>query len=185
MLSSLKWIVALVNFGRFGRPVSRGVGQTLVAACAPHLLDPHCGEYHDDALYLVTARALAQGEGYRLASLPGAPPQTKYPPLYPALLAGLWRLWPDFPANLPLLKGLSLLCGAAALALAYLYLVRFRYAPRPTALAAGLLCATAGPYLVQSVVLLSEAGEQLVEKAPKPAIAAAVLDEVERLLNRS
>jgi phosphopantothenoylcysteine synthetase/decarboxylase len=32
------------------------------------------------------------------------------------------------------------------------------------------------------VVLLSRLGERAVEKAPKAAIAAAVLDEVERLL---
>src|SRR5262249_27500745 len=48
-----------------------------------------CGEYHDDAIYVTTAKALAEGEGYRQTFLPGAPPQTKYPPLYPALLAGL------------------------------------------------------------------------------------------------
>ena len=33
------------------------------------------------------------------------------------------------------------------------------------------------------VVLLSEEGERTVEKAPKHEIAAAVLDEVERLLD--
>src|SRR6266851_9436610 len=114
----------------------------MIAACGRHIFDPRCGEYHDDAIYVSTAKALADGEGYRLAHLPGAPPQTKYPPLYPALLALLWKLGPDFPANLPLLKGLSLLCGVAALALAYLFLVRFCYASRNAAFAAGLLCAT-------------------------------------------
>src|SRR5262249_36501777 len=79
-----------------------------------HCHSPVCGESHDDAIYVTTAKALAEGEGYRQMFLPGAPPQTKYPPLYPALLAGLWKLWPDFPANLMLLKGLSLVCGAAA-----------------------------------------------------------------------
>src|SRR5262249_27016494 len=33
------------------------------------------------------------------------------------------------------------------------------------------------------VVLLSEEGERIIEKAPKPVVAAAVLDEVERLLS--
>src|SRR5262249_38804764 len=129
---------------------------SLTLCCGRHVLDPRCGEYHDDAIYLSTAKALAEGDGYRLAHLPGAPPQTKYPPLYPALLAGLWKLWPDFPANLPLLKGLSLVSGAAALALACLFRFHFRYASRHVALAATLLCATAGPFLVQSVILLSE-----------------------------
>ncbi|HOK48481.1 MAG TPA: hypothetical protein PLK67_21220, partial [Bryobacteraceae bacterium] len=61
---------------------------------------PHLGYFHDDALYYVSAKSLAGGAGYRIASLPGEPPQTKYPPLYPALLAGVWRLSPNSPENL-------------------------------------------------------------------------------------
>lgn len=63
---------------------------------------PHLGFYHDDSIYWVSARSLAMGDGYRIQSLPGQPYQTKYPPLYPALLAGIWKLDPQFPANLPL-----------------------------------------------------------------------------------
>src|SRR5580704_138981 len=63
---------------------------------------PHLGFYHDDSIYWVSARSLATGDGYRIQSLPGQPYQTKYPPLYPALLASIWKLNPRFPANLPL-----------------------------------------------------------------------------------
>jgi hypothetical protein len=63
---------------------------------------PHLGFYHDDSIYWISARSLAMGDGYRIQSLPGQPFQTKYPPLYPALLAGIWKLNPQFPANLPL-----------------------------------------------------------------------------------
>ncbi len=63
---------------------------------------PHLGFYHDDSIYWVSARSLAMGDGYRIQSLPGQPFQTKYPPLYPALLAGIWKINPSFPANLPL-----------------------------------------------------------------------------------
>src|SRR5579863_2340369 len=63
---------------------------------------PHLGFYHDDSIYWVSARSLAMGDGYRIESLPGQPYQTKYPPLYPALLAGIWKVNPRFPANLPL-----------------------------------------------------------------------------------
>src|SRR5262249_20240384 len=73
------------------------------------------GQCQDDAIYGATAKALAEGEGYRQIFLPGSPPQTKYPPLYPALLAILWSAWPDFPANLLLLKSFTVLCGAAYL----------------------------------------------------------------------
>lgn len=55
-----------------------------------------CGAYHDDALYVITAKALAHGQGYRLINLPGAPMQTKYPILYPALLAMSGKSGPIF-----------------------------------------------------------------------------------------
>ena len=61
---------------------------------------PHLGRMHDDSLYLIGAKSLAEGQGYRIPSLPGEPFQTKYPPLYPAYLALLWKLFPEFPANL-------------------------------------------------------------------------------------
>src|SRR3984885_10240682 len=63
---------------------------------------PHLGFYHDDSIYWVSGRSLAMGDGYRIESLPGQPYQTKYPPLYPAMLAGIWKVNPSFPANLPL-----------------------------------------------------------------------------------
>ena len=62
---------------------------------------PHLGFYHDDSIYWTCAKSLAQGNGYRIVSLPGEPYQTKYPPLYPAVLAGVWKLNPQFPSNLP------------------------------------------------------------------------------------
>src|ERR1700676_4443500 len=43
---------------------------------------PNFGYLHDDALMFVTAQGIAQGNGYRISSLPEAPYQTKYPPLY-------------------------------------------------------------------------------------------------------
>src|SRR5580693_2679536 len=63
---------------------------------------PHLGFYHDDSIYWVSAKSLAEGHEYRIESLPGQPYQTKYPPLYPAMLAGIWKINPSFPANLPL-----------------------------------------------------------------------------------
>ena len=63
---------------------------------------PHLGFYHDDSIYWVSAKSLAAGDGYRISSLPGQPYQTKYPPLYAALLAGVWLVNPNFPSNLPL-----------------------------------------------------------------------------------
>jgi hypothetical protein len=64
---------------------------------------PHFGRWiHDDSVYFVSAKSLADGHGYRILSLPDVPFQTKYPPLYPMVLAGIWKLNPNFPANLRL-----------------------------------------------------------------------------------
>ena len=65
---------------------------------------PAVGTIHDDGIYLVTAKAMAEGQGYRIASLPDAPRQTKYPIGFPALLALAWKAFPKFPENVPLLK---------------------------------------------------------------------------------
>jgi hypothetical protein len=62
---------------------------------------PHLGVFYDDTIYLVSAKSLAEGTGYRIVSLPDQPYQTKYPPLYPLMLSAVWRLAPSFPANLP------------------------------------------------------------------------------------
>src|SRR5689334_17105924 len=61
---------------------------------------PHLGHFHDDSIYLVSAKSLAEGHGYRILSLPAEPFQTKYPPLWPLILAAIWKIAPDFPENL-------------------------------------------------------------------------------------
>ena len=68
------------------------------------LQTPAAGTFHDDGVYLVTAKALAEGQGYRIISLPSEPPQTKYPILFPWLVSLVWHLNPSFPANLPWLR---------------------------------------------------------------------------------
>lgn len=67
---------------------------------------PSFGDLHDDSLYYVSAKSLAGGH-YRIESLPGAPAQTKYPPLYPLLLSLAWRIDPQFPGNLSIAVWLS------------------------------------------------------------------------------
>ena len=81
---------------------------------------PHLGFYHDDSIYWVSAESLAKGDGYRIESLPGEPYQTKYPPLYPALLAVVWKLNPHFPANLPAATLLAWLLFPAFLAMVWM-----------------------------------------------------------------
>jgi len=76
-----------------------------VYAC--YLVQPAAGYFHDDGVYLVNALSLASGHGFRTISLPDELYQTKYPFLYPAILAVLWKTFPSFPANLFVFKLLS------------------------------------------------------------------------------
>ncbi|MGE5306521.1 MAG: hypothetical protein ACM3TN_24700 [Alphaproteobacteria bacterium] len=66
------------------------------------------GLYHDDGVYVVTARSLSEGAGYRIVSLPGSPPQTKYPILYSYILSWVWSACPAFPENIAILKSVNL-----------------------------------------------------------------------------
>lgn len=58
------------------------------------------GPGQDDGVYMVTAKSLATGGGYRHLNLPGQPYATKYPPLFPLFLSMAWRIRPDFPGTL-------------------------------------------------------------------------------------
>jgi hypothetical protein len=66
------------------------------------------GLFHDDGIYAVVAKAIYQGDGYRIISLPTAPPQTKYPFLYSYVLSWLWTINPSFPGNILLLKAFNI-----------------------------------------------------------------------------
>ncbi len=70
-----------------------------VALLSSHADLPSLGRYGDDGIYLVTAKAIAEGKGYRIESLPDERWETKYPPAYPLMLAAVWRLFPHFPEN--------------------------------------------------------------------------------------
>src|SRR5438067_10250040 len=75
---------------------------------------PVIGAFEDDGIYLVTAKSIAEGSGYRRLDLPGEPFQTKYPPLYPFLLSLIWRCGPGFPRNVPAMQIFNAMCGLLA-----------------------------------------------------------------------
>ncbi len=80
--------------------------------------DVPIGVFQDDGHYMILARALAHGDGYRYMNLPGAPAATHFPPGYPLLLAPLWWLAPRFPGNVAYFKLLNVaLLPVAALAI--------------------------------------------------------------------
>ena len=87
------------------------------------LINDHVvGFYHDDAVYLTTARSLAAGRGLHLDGVPGTPAATRYPPLYPALLSVAWHCDRLFPDNLGLLKSINVLLLGCTLGVTWWWL---------------------------------------------------------------
>ncbi len=116
---------------------------------------PGYGLFQDDGIYLVTAKSLAEGTGYRIVSLPSAIPQTKYPPVFPVLLAGVWKIFPHFPENTFALKFVPLLSMLCWLWLTYVLLRRISGSPGVCRYL--ILLTAASPAVVYcSVTLLSE-----------------------------
>ena len=113
------------------------------------------GLFHDEGVYIVTAESLANAEGYRAASLPGAPAERHYPPLLPLILAAVWRLAPDFPANLPALKAVPLAAAAGIVLLLPVYLRRLGFTPL-VALVTGVLTGVAPLTLRYATAVVSE-----------------------------
>jgi hypothetical protein len=127
----------------------------LVLAYAIAVSTPATGVFHDDGIYVVTARALAEGQGYRIISLPESPPQTKYPILFPWLLSLVWRLAPSFPDNLLLLRVIPVASTAAWLWLSWRLLLACG-APRVVALGGVSLTAVSPWVVFLGTALLSE-----------------------------
>jgi 4-amino-4-deoxy-L-arabinose transferase-like glycosyltransferase len=114
------------------------------------------GAYHDDGIYVTTAKALATGQGYRIISLPYEPAQTKYPPFYPFLLSLIWRVYPHFPQNLVPMILLSILATLAFLVLTWRYLVSQGYGPAWQALIVVALSAINWRMMILATAIYSE-----------------------------
>jgi hypothetical protein len=143
---SLKWIVG-------GSIVVAFAGLVLVYAVL--MRAPAAGAFHDDGIYLVTAKALAENRGYRIISVPTEPPQTKYPILFPWVLSLVWRVHPSFPANLVWLRVVPLAAMIIWLCLSWALLRRLGSSPLQT-VAIVLLTAMSPWVAFLSTTLMSE-----------------------------
>lgn len=116
---------------------------------------PHLGFYHDDGIYWVTAKSIAERGGYRIPSLPGAPYQTKYPPVFPALLSIAWRVTPEFPSNLATAVWLTWLPLPLTIVLTNALMAQWRVGGSTRLLVCAMLALN--PYLAYiATVLMSE-----------------------------
>lgn len=83
----------------------------------------------DGATFYILGYALTTGKGYVLWSLPDPEPSFTFPPLYPAMLAGLMKIWGTQPiVTVPVAKWFGLSLFAASLLL-YNRAIRSHVAP--------------------------------------------------------
>jgi hypothetical protein len=114
------------------------------------------GVVADDSFYVILARALASGEGYRYLNVPGHPAATHFPPGYPALLALLSFVAPAFPASVVAFKALNAaFLAAASVLVARLLRTRVGLSTGWSA-AVGAVTAVSVPLLILSNLVLSE-----------------------------
>jgi hypothetical protein len=119
-----------------------GIWGTAIGAAAVTVyllrLDDVAGLIVDDAWYVVLAKALAQGDGYRLVSSGTAQILPVVPPGFPLLLSPIFGVNAGFPANVVLLKAVSIAAMLALGVVTYRYLTGIRRLPAPLAAAAAL-----------------------------------------------
>src|SRR5206468_5588963 len=145
---------ALMHSVRAFAPV---LAAALVSAVAASIVAPYpVGIFHDDGVYLVLAKAIAGGSGYRYLHIPGAPFATHYPPVYPLFLALLLKVAGPFPQSMTLL----LLANAALLGLVAWGSARFaiRQLGWPSVAATGfaLVGALSLPLIQLATLIMSE-----------------------------
>ncbi|HEV7731784.1 MAG TPA: hypothetical protein VGR62_06465 [Candidatus Binatia bacterium] len=101
-------------------------------------IDHVAGLYVDDAWYLVLAKAIASGEGFRLINAPAPGILPFYPPGLPALLSLVFVVAPEFPGNVWLLKAVSVVAMLGVTVLTVRWGERDRGLGREAAVALGL-----------------------------------------------
>ncbi|MCI0389763.1 MAG: hypothetical protein MOB07_13515 [Acidobacteria bacterium] len=118
-------------------------------------LDRVVGLTIDDAWYVLLAKTLATGQGYTLVNSPTPGIVPLYPPGFPFLLSIFYRISPNFPDNIWLLKSVSIAAMMGAGALAYRYFIRTRALPASLALLIAVATSLCPPlvFLATSTVM--------------------------------
>jgi 4-amino-4-deoxy-L-arabinose transferase-like glycosyltransferase len=114
------------------------------------------GATEDDSIYFSSAKALAEGRGYILPSVPGTPPATKYPILYPLILSIVWKIKPSFPANVPWAIAVTVAFGLVYLVAGLIFLRRLQVLNDVEALLITAFCALHPVVLLYSASVLSD-----------------------------
>ena len=97
-------------------------------------LDKVAGLMGDDAWYVLLGKAIATGQGHTIINSPTPGILPLYPPGFPLLLSLAFRLAPNFPENVWLLKSVSIVAMLAVGVMAYRYFLNDRRVPAGVAL---------------------------------------------------
>jgi hypothetical protein len=118
-------------------------------------LDRVVGLVVDDAWYVMLAKSLATGQGYSLINSPSPGILPLYPPGFPFLLSLVYRLSPNFPENVWLLKSVSIAAMIVSGVLIYRYFLHDRKISAPIALGIALATTLCPPlvFLATSTVM--------------------------------
>ncbi len=104
------------------------LGGWAVAALAPRNFT--VGTFQDDASYAVLAKSIREQHTYRNIEFPGRPPELKFAPGWPAVLALAWKPGAGGDANLQRLRWVNLaLVGPLAAAIALAGMLVFGLSP--------------------------------------------------------
>ncbi|MDH5588921.1 MAG: hypothetical protein OEZ65_08555 [Gemmatimonadota bacterium] len=114
------------------------------------------GVWHDDGVYLMVSRGIAQGHGLVYDGVPGSPPAVKFPPAYPAFLAVLWSLLGNIGGVTLAAQMANILFLSASAALLAWAVHRYGGAPLGVALMAGGLGFASADLLRPALLPLSE-----------------------------
>jgi hypothetical protein len=157
--------------------LARGRGALLLVAAVAVVaqafaFDARLNTNGDNAQYLILGESIRTGRGLSHVNSPSEESHTKYPFLYPLVLAGVLAVFPDglVPAKL-----FSVACGVGS-ALLVLLLLRRRGRPR-LALAVALVTAVSPHVLEYSRITLAE--------VPYLFVSLATLLALERALERT
>jgi hypothetical protein len=130
-------------------------------------LDDVAGLIGDDAWYVVLAKGIAEGSGPYVISSAGTQFLSQvYPPGFPAILSLVLLISPEYPGNVALLKGVSIVAMIGAGLLTYRYGVRHRdLSPTIAVLVAIATVMTPALVFLATSTLMSEAVFLFVEMA--------------------
>ncbi len=144
------------------------------------------GVWHDDGAYLLLGQSLAEGEGLRYSQVAGSPPGAKFPPVYPLVLAVLWRLAPTAVAQGSLAAFVNLLFVVVGGGLFVSYLRYLGFSWRSSVATTGFLwlmpdvwrlslVPLSEPLFLLVLVLALWAGSRLERKPTGRALATFIL----------